>query len=471
MVKFSLQKTCNGELRMDAEFAYSIQMQIVLAVITCTETFCSMYMLSNILLAALGLSAAKKQKMLFAFVTGTLLQNAVTYGIYFLGGCVSFNHPFYLFVLTPNPVSGLLYYLAAKKIFKLTPVRTIKLASYIYLFWIAAKTLNRIIGAIFFAQNEMDYNYLKDSLQQGIYFIVFIIIYQLAMRSIRQGHTSLSFVDKLFFNRRKELFLFFANATFAFAVRFVLPLVIAEQVTAYILSLVILLLFIDVNVGWDVIVKDKQTIDNHELHISALFKGLEKFRGIKHDINNILHTYSGYLELKEYEHLERYHASLVSATSHAENAMELAQKMRENPAIIALLINKLEYAEKMNVKLIFSLNCAMDDFYIDDLDLSRILSCLLDNAIEAASDTKQRKVYITVEAKAGDSKLIIITNSTAAMIDPNTIKNAGMTTKYGHDGIGLSVVHRTVGKYGNAVFQMKCFDYEFSAYLELKQMA
>ena len=78
---------------------------------------------------------------------------------------------------------------------------------------------------------------------------------------------------------------------------------------------------------------------------------------------------------------ERYHASLVSATTHAGSAMELAQKMQENPAVITLLINKLEYAEKKNVRLILSLQCTLENLYIDNMDISRILACLLDNAM------------------------------------------------------------------------------------------
>ncbi|MCL2811289.1 MAG: GHKL domain-containing protein [Clostridia bacterium] len=456
---------------MYSPFAYSIQMQIILAVITFIETFCSMYILSNILLAALGLSAKRKQKLLYAFVTGTLLQNALTYSLYLFGEGAAFTPAVLLFVVTPNPIRGLLFYFAAQKIFRLTPVRSIKLATYIFLFWVAAKTLSRIIGSIFFVQDETSYNFMKDAFQQVTYFFAFFVISQLIMRNIRRGRIDLSFVNKLFFDKKKEFFVFFLSATFAFVVRYFLPLLLIEQMIAFVLSLAILLLFIAINVCLDLMTNYRQTIANHQLHISALFKGLEDLRGIKHDFNNILNTYSGYLELKEYDRLKRYHASMVSATSQAGDVGELAQRMHENPAILTLLINKKEYAEKMNVKLILSLKCKMDNFYIDDVDLSRILSCLLDNANEAASDSGRRRVFVTMEPKTTNSKLIIIANSTASTIDPSAIINVGVTTKDGHDGIGLTIVHNTIGKYGNAVFHMGYCNYEFSSYLELKEMA
>jgi len=272
----------------------------------------------------------------------------------------------------------------------------------------------------------------------------------------------------MFFNKNKEILLFFLKATFVFAVRFVLPLIIAEQAIAYVLALAILIMFIIVNIYQGILAGNKQTISNHQVHISTLFNGMEEMRGIKHDFNNILHTYSGYLELKEYERLEKYHNSLVSAASHAGSAMSLAQKMQENPAVITLLISKLEYAESMNVNLMVSIKCELGNLYIDNMDVARILACLLDNAIEATCNSEQRKVFITLEPKPRDSKLIIITNSTASDINPNMIIN-GETTKPGHKGIGLSIVRKIIAKYGNCTFQMKYYDHEFSAYVELKE--
>ena len=451
---------------MYTDFAYSVPMQIILAVITFTETFCSMYMLSNLILAALGLSASRKQKALFAFLTGILLYEVIIYGAYIFNGGQSFSFIAMLFIITPNPISGLIYYFAAQKIFKLSSVRSIKLVSYIYLFWIAAKTLNRIAASTLFIQNEAAYKYMKDSFQQLTYFLVFFIIYKIAMYLIKRGHISFRFVDNIFFNRNKELLLFFLKATFAFAVRFGLPLIIPNQAVAYTLALIILIMFITINIYNGILAGNRQTISNRDVHISALSKGMEEVRGIRHDFNNILQTYSGYLELQEYGLLEKYHHSLVLATSHAGSSVELAKKMQENPAVITLLIGKLEYAERMKVDLRTSIKCGLGDLYIDNMDISRVLACLLDNAIEAAHDSKQRKVYITMESKSRNSKLIIITNSTASAIEPDMLMS-GETTKPGHKGIGLSVIRKIIAKYGNCTFQMKYYDHEFSTYVEL----
>jgi len=443
-------------------------MQAILAAITFIETFCSMYILSNIVLAVLGLSASRKQKAIFAFIIGPVLYSTPIYVFYFLTGAAAFSHMSLMFFITPNPVYGLIYYFFSKKIFGFSPVRSIKMVSYVYIFGITTKTLSRIVGAICYVQNEPSYNFFKDALQQITYFIIFFIICRIVMYLIKRGYISFHFADNMFFNKKKDLSLFFLKASIAFAIRFILPLIIENQAIAFILSFGILILFILINIWLDAIAYHRQTISNHEVHISALSDGLEELRGIKHDFNNILHTYSGYLELKEYERLEKYHESLVSVFSHAGTAVELAQKMQENPAVVTLLINKLEYAESMNINMRISIRCELDNLYIDTVDISRILACLLDNAVEAAHDSQQRRVNVTMESKAKGSKLIIITNSTACAIDPNVILNSG-TTKHGHAGIGLSIVRKTLAKYGNCTFQMKYYDHELSVYVELKE--
>ncbi len=451
------------------EFAYSTKMQLILAFMTFTESFCSMYMLSNMILIVFGVSAGRKQKILFAFITGTLLQNVFIYGIYFLGGMISFSNLTYLLITTPNPIVAIIYYYAAQKIFNLSPVRSISLISYIFLYWITAKTLSRLSYSLFFLQNEIRYNYMKDALNQIVYVIIFFVVYKLAQYILKINYTSVRLSENMFFDKKKELVIFFLKVLFIYAVRIILPIIIPQLVVAYTMVLLILIFLIVISICFDIIAYNKQTISNHEMHISTLFKGMEELRGIKHDFNNILHTYSGYIELKEYKRLELYHASLVSATSHANNIMELAQKMPENPALITLFINKLEYSEKMNVKLLLSLKCDVANMFIDNMDISRVLSCVLDNAIEAASDSKQHKVYVTIESKTPASKLIIITNGTDIPIDIYAMSQDGVTNKAGHVGIGLTIVRNILSKYGNCSYQMKYFDHEISTYIELKE--
>lgn len=453
---------------MYPEFAFSRQMELILGLVTVSGTFCSMYFLSQLMLFAFGTSAGKKQKMLFAFLTGTLLQLLI-YVLYLFGGMESLNSNVLLLVVTPSPIHGLLYYYVAQKLFRLSPVRSVRLISYVYLMWITAETLIRLSGTLFFVQNQPRYNYLLDTIQQILNASLFIGLYFLVRAMLRRSRASTKYLNNMLFDRKREILAFFLQATLIFAVALGLPLALTDKVIAYALALFILALLIALNIYIDITAYYRQTISNHEVHISALFKSVEELRGIKHDINNLLHTYSGFLELKEYERLERYHASLISATSHAGIVMELAQRTPENPALFQLFIQKLEYAERLNVKLILSLQCELVDLYIDNADAVRIISILLDNAIEAASLSLQRKIYCSAESKTVHSKLIIITNSTALPISVNELFSGTVKKKTGRNGQGLSAARGLIAKHSNCTFQLKSHNDEFSAYIELKK--
>ncbi len=454
---------------MYPEFAYSRPMELILALITISETFCTTVMMSNVLLRISGLKASPRQKILFAFLTGTVVQNMIIYGLYLSGGMVSFDKVTYYIVVSPNPLHAIIYYYAAQKLLGLSQVRSVKLTSYIYLIWLIDRQLNRALGSIFFVQNEMRYNYMKDAFQQIACFVIFLIIYWIAVTWIKRRNFVWQLSDMMFYNRRKEILIYLGKALFAYAVMVVIPIVLSDLVIAYIIGLLMLVLFFTVTYCLDSIAYKNQTIARHEAYISTLFKGTEELRGIKHDFNNILHTYSGYLELEEYEGLRKYHASLLSATSHAGSMMELSQRMHENPAIISLLMNKLERADQNNVKLIISLKCSIENMYIDNMDASRVLSCLLDNAIEAASASERRKAHLSIESKRSCSKMIIVSNSTSEPVDTNAIMISGMSTKLGHKGIGLTIIRAILNKYDNSSFQMKYFDQEVSSYIELTE--
>lgn len=103
--------------------------------------------------------------------------------------------------------------------------------------------------------------------------------------------------------------------------------------------------------------------------------------------------------------------------------------------------------------------------------MCRMFACLMDNAIEGAADSTEKKIHVSAEGKANGAKLLIITNSTNAFVDIDDISRHGMSSKEGHSGIGLTTVRKIIGKYGNCTFQMKCYNNEVSAYLEIRQSA
>ncbi len=454
---------------MFSEFAYSSQMQLLLAAATFIITFCNLYLVSQLIPTFCDVRATIRQRALFAFITGTLLHNVWVYSVYLIGGMVSFTPLAFALVVSPNPVMAFLYYLAAVKIFKLPSIRSIKMMGYVYLYWTVNKSLYQLFGAYLFVQTGPRYNYLMDAVQVLFTFCIFCPATILLRHYVRRHRIKLMFMENGFFHPSKELRSFFIRITFIYIISVTTPLVIPAPAVSSAFYTAFLVMFICINIFVDLHNYDQQVVSSQQVHISALFKGLEEFRGIKHDFYNILHTYSGYLELGEYEKLKAYHASVVKTTSHAGTMLDLARRTPENPMLLSLLMDKLVVAENANVKMMISLKCDLKDFYINTIDFCRVLSCLLDNAVEAAAESVEKRIYFTCETTETHSKLVIITNTTASPVNIGAAQSHGASSKTGHSGIGLTTVRNTMNKYGNCTFRIQFFNEEFSAYIEFRE--
>lgn len=453
-----------------AAFAYSRSMQVILAFVTCSVEFFLMYMIAGMILNVFKVNANNKQKVLFAFLAGTVLQTGWAYGIYFLNSMVPFTPTQFMIITTPNPIAALLYCWLAIKIFHLSPIRSIKMMGYIYLFWCLIKNINKVLGSYLFLQDYQNWNYLLDIMKQCAAFGMFFTIFSIVNYFLQKKKINISFTNNRFFEFKKELLHYFFQALFVYIVTQFFPLLMHNEKISTVLAFIVNLLFVTVIIGFDIKGYYSQIIENNNVHINTLVNGMEAFRGIKHDFYNILQTYSGYLEIGEIELLKKYHSSLVDATTHAGASMELSQRLQENPAFVSLLIGKLEYAERLNVMMHYSLQCDFSDFYIDNMDMCRMLACLLDGAIERAAASTEKKIYFSLENKNDKSKLLIITNSTDAPVEVDKVLHYGITDQENHGEARLTTVRNIIGKYGNCSSQIKYFNLEMSVYIEVQRV-
>lgn len=403
-------------------------MQGILAIVSTISALIFIYLIANLLLQLHGEKASAKQKGIFAFLIGGILNQAWTYAIYFIGGMQSFSELVYALVVTPNPIFAILYYFIGVKVLHLTRIRSIKLMRYVYLYYIIIKSFNRLFTSIFFVQPPGRYNYMLATVNQLALFVIVLIAYFATKKALE--HYKYSIKLNLFLNFKRELATYFIHATGIYLIMVGIPLIISERIAA---NLVILLLFVQsfaLTVIWDMFVSARNEIQNRSAHISVLSRGI-----------------------------------LMDDTG---DLFELRQKMNENPSLISMLIGKHDYAEKLGVKMNVALQSRLDHLNMDNVDACVVVSCLLDNAIEAAANSTQRKVTYTVESKADGGKLMIISNSIATPIDTDKILFQGVTTKQGHQGNGGAAIRKIILKYGNCSIQHTRDDHEVSAYLEIK---
>lgn len=185
----------------------------------------------------------------------------------------------------------------------------------------------------------------------------------------------------------------------------------------------------------------------------------QEIRRYKHDYMNILSTINGYLQEGDLEKLKNYFDLRLGSVN---------RLMFNNDATIAklALIRALEIKGLLYTKLIQAMNLDLNvsleltqeffHFPVNMLTLTRILGIFLDNAMEAAVLTKERRFHIAILQK--DQKIIFhIENSTLPLPQPlECLMKEGFTTKENHSGIGLSTVSMLLDSIPEISHRMLC---------------
>jgi sensor histidine kinase regulating citrate/malate metabolism len=145
------------------------------------------------------------------------------------------------------------------------------------------------------------------------------------------------------------------------------------------------------------------------------------------------------------------------------NRRSVRQMGRDMGAVVTLR-DRTEHIGLMRergVNLSIDAEVPLNDISIEQNALITIVGNLLDNAIDAASGTKDAHVEIGITALEGGRKLIRVHDSGPGLPDPNpeVIFEDGYTTKPpragGHRGIGLAIVQRLVKQ---ADGEITCFN-------------
>lgn len=103
-------------------------------------------------------------------------------------------------------------------------------------------------------------------------------------------------------------------------------------------------------------------------------------------------------------------------------------------------------------------------------EFTRILGILLDNAIEAASECKDKKINVTFRKEDAKHRLVIIIENTYKdkEIDTDRIFEKGFSSKKEHSGLGLWKVREILKRNNNlnlfTTKDKKLFKQQFEIY-------
>ena len=190
-------------------------------------------------------------------------------------------------------------------------------------------------------------------------------------------------------------------------------------------------------------------------------------RSFKHDLGNILDGIEGYVERGDLEGFKKYYYQLSADYKHTNNLTALNPKIVNNPAIYNVLVGKYHKADQQGIKITLEVSMNLNQLYMEIYEFSRVLGILMDNAIEAASECKEKRIYIYFKEKANLQFLIIRNSYIDTNIDTKKIYQKNFSTKKDNTGLGLWKVIHIVNKHNNLVIRSCKDDYFFTQRFEI----
>ena len=204
-------------------------------------------------------------------------------------------------------------------------------------------------------------------------------------------------------------------------------------------------------------IKENQLLTQQQSLQALLLKDTRTFR---HNIANMLYGMQGTLLSGEVGAIRAYYDQMVEECQLINNENVIALKHIPSPAVGALLLNKLQEANKQHIPFYITVGAQVHWSGLRDNDLTQLLGILVDNALEAAAESAAPHVALEISGQNGVFSLIV-RNSYHG--DPPVINpTCAVSTKAGHDGLGLHSINRILRRYRNVLFNI----YTIGRYVE-----
>ena len=197
---------------------------------------------------------------------------------------------------------------------------------------------------------------------------------------------------------------------------------------------------------------ENQKLEQHKKYILALEKNNNEIRKFKHDFNNIILGLDGYINNDDFdkEKLKKYfNSTIMNFNNNIELNDIVIAKLNsiKVSSLKSLITNKVLMAQNNNIDVDINIQGEINNFYTDEMQLSRILGILLDNAIEASLEVpndKKIEVNIIQIDKTTDIQISNTFNNTGTPI--SDFNKERFSTKGTNRGLGLSSAHEIANK-------------------------
>ena len=313
--------------------------------------------------------------------------------------------------------------------------------------------------------------------------IVLLLTYFVIKKIIFYFHLEINYFDKDY------LYPFFKKVIFAFFALHILLFIsdivnIHEHfysfssILATIVFICLLLIFFAMNankvqVEREIALNQKkfeqEYLQNYTDEIVSLYN---EIRGFRHDYAGMMVSMQTAIDSKDLQEIDRIYNEVFVKANHklrSDKYTYFDLNNLEDSALRSVIAQSIANARVHNIEYILEVKDIISPLSMELLDLVRVMSILLNNAVEGALESYRKQMEVAV-IKLESEILIIIQNSRKnRSIKPEEIFNIGYSTKGINRGIGLNNVKEILEKYDDVILETEIDDERFKQIIRFKR--
>ena len=214
---------------------------------------------------------------------------------------------------------------------------------------------------------------------------------------------------------------------------------------------------------------EQKHLQTYTDEIVALYN---EIRGFRHDYTGMLVSLRMAIESKDLQEIDRvYSEVLVKANQKLRSDKYTYFDLNniEDSALRSLIAQSIVNAKTNDVEYTLEVKDIITPLSMELLDLVRVMSVLLNNAVEGAVESYQKQLEVAI-IKLDLETLVVIQNSCKKRkVKSEDLFELGFSTKGRYRGLGLNNVKEILGKYDNVILETEIDNDVFKQVIRFKR--
>lgn len=204
--------------------------------------------------------------------------------------------------------------------------------------------------------------------------------------------------------------------------------------------------------------EQRKQLHDFEKYSAELSDNYSKIDSFMHDYKNLLIALGGVIEKEGSPALKKYFGKLTSySETHLfdeTSSFSATLPLLKNTALKSLIISKADRAHLLGIDFNCDVTGSIDLLIVNEIDIIRIVSILLDNALEATQNQTNPTINLCLDSFGSQGYDIIVQNTLSAedTTDINNWLKIGYSSKGKGHGHGLSIVIKLINDNPNMQF-------------------